>query len=468
MPESFFERVYNAILENNLKALEDFVSSGYDLNTQFEVNGLTPLHLAAWHNRPMIISYLIDHGAKVDQTERLSRKSPLHIAAYFGNFDCCRVLIEKNASTNPQDYAYYTPLHYAVMQGHLELAKFLNEAGGDLFISSVCGTALDIAIRHEDIEMVDYLTTKLSKHLSLKSPKNPLMKGFWKHAFSYNEFDLRNALHFAVLLRSEKIVRLLLERKCLPMSVDVHTCTPLHLAAEKGYSEIVKLLLSTLGYVKEEDLYHFSPLELAMINGHSSTVDVFVDKGAKPWMIDKVQLFGERPTSTVSAAVWDGNYQQLKEILEHEGKGVLFEKDDKDGDPPLQRAIQCSQTAIAKLFIEYGGKELIMQRERYQMTALHRAAFHGNLDLYQLMFHIGGAELLKQTCETFGTPLDCALSNNHLEIVKWTLGQLHPDFSFEELFCTERDNWALMDINPQIGAYFTQMQKELASAVKAG
>jgi hypothetical protein len=100
------------------------------------------------------------------------------------------------------------------------------------------------------------------------------------------------------------------------------------------------------------------------------------------------------------------------------------------------------------------------------MTALHRAAFHGVLDLYQHILHISGAELLKQPCETFGTPLDCALHGSHIEIVEWTLSQPHLNLSFKELFLNERDNWVLIDLNPKIGGYFTEIGRDLHSTSK--
>ncbi len=453
----------NAIKSNDINDITRLLEAGYDPNARPHENGLTPLHLAAWYDHPKLIELLVDHGAKVHQKEELTHKTPLHIAAYFGHLDCCKVLIEKKSSTH-QDIASFIPLHYAALRGHVKTAELLSENAKSLLEDSICGAAIDIAIRHRNIELIDYFLTKLQEYFS---PPNSKSEGFsfsqyWKKTTSpVSRWD---PLHFATLIGAKDIVQLLLTKKSF-LNVEGSTeFTPLHLAAQKGHSEIVELLLSDFEYDRKEDMYHSSPLELAVLNGHLSTVEVFVKRGFKPWLIDKVQLIGDRPTSTVSAAVWDGKYQKLQEILEHEGKEVLFEKDERYRDPPLQMAILSRQTEIGKLFIEYGGKELIRQTSSSEMTALHRAAFHGVLDLYQLILHVGGVDLLKQTCETFGTPLDCALRQNHIEIVEWTLSQPQLDFSFEELFITERDSWALMDLNPKIGGYFMRLKKELGVA----
>ena len=465
MLDSACESFQMAISGNNVRELELLLESGADPNGTFEKNGLLPLHLAAWYNRPQLIELLVDRGARVNQKEELAQKTPLHIAAYFGHLDCCRVLIEKKAIINEQDMSYFMPLHYAALRGHLKVVQLFSHNTKDLWESSICGTALDVAIRHKNLEIIDYLLTIFQEYSSFLHSKSKFFSftHFLERAtFPFPDSD---ALYFATLIGAKDIVELLLTKKQFAYEADINGLTPLHLAAEKGYSEIVKLLLNNLGYDAEEDMYFSSPLELALKNSHKSTIDVFVEKGTKLWLIDKSQFRGKRPTSTVAAAIWDGNYQKLKEILEHEGKGILFEKDTKREDPPLQLAVLHRQIEIAKLFIEYGGKELILQRDDSQMTALHRAAFHGALELYQHILHISGPELLNQPCETFGTPLDCALYSNHIEIVEWTLSQPQLDLSFEELFLNERDHWVLMDLNPKIGGYFTGIEGRLKTTL---
>lgn len=81
MPDLAFESFQNAIADNNAGELKRLLDAGYDPNARFEENGLTPLHLTAWYNRPHLIELLIDHEAKVNQTEEQTEKTPLHIAA---------------------------------------------------------------------------------------------------------------------------------------------------------------------------------------------------------------------------------------------------------------------------------------------------------------------------------------------------------------------------------------------------
>lgn len=461
-----FENFLQAVRENDITEVECLMETGYDPNVIFEENGFSPLHLAAWYDRSRIIKLLREHGAKVDKEEQNTKKTALHIAAYYGYLDSCKVLMQDNSSINSEDVALFTPLHYAALRGHLKIVELLSENIKDLWKGSVCGTPIDVAIRHQNIDVTDYIIKKLNEHFSMfynESSGSSISNYLKKITTPIFHGD---PIYFATLIGAENIIqlllsyRLLVELNVIGLREGLAERTPLHLAAEKGYSKIVELLLNDPACFIREGFYT-PPLELAMRNGHKSTIDVFVNKGSKPWLVDRTRLFGERPKSTIAAAIWDGNYQKLKEILEHEGKEVLFKRDKQDKDPLLQLAILYRQNEIAKLFIEYGGKELILQTDDSQMTALHRAAFHGNLELYQLILQTIGTELLKQPSEVFGTPLDCALVEGHIEIVNWTLGLSSLDLSFEELFLCEGDNWVLMDLNPKIGRYFTKTEKLL-------
>lgn len=458
-----FEFYLNAIRNNDLKEIKRLIEAGYSPNMVFEENGFSPLHLAAWYDRPQIIKFLREQGAKVNKREAPTKKTALHIAAYFGHLDSCKALVEENSAVNAEDEATFLPLYYAALQGHLDVVQFLADYLTGINESSFIGSAIGVAIKHKNIEIIDYLLNRLQRYYFPGSRKSK--------SFSFVQF-LKNAtlpvssgnpFYYATLIGAADIIRLLLRKRYFSATASVQEKTPLHLAAERGHSEVVRLLMNDSAYSTYENMYMSTPLELAMLNGHSHTVKIFTECGEKPWLIDKVELFGNRPTSTLAAAIWDGNYGKLKEILEHEGKEILFKKDKERDDLPLQIAIQCRQIEIGKLFIKYGGKELVLQRDGFEMMALHRAAFHGVLEFYQLMFEIGGPEVLKQPAEVFGTPLDCALYEDCIEVVEWTLLQPSLGCSFEELFQNQSDNWVLMDINPMIGGYFTKMEKLLGS-----
>ena len=61
---------------------------------------------------------------KVDLNSKDNRGwSPLHWAALYGHTDIARFFIDKGADVNATDKKGKTPLHFAVENGHAEIAR---------------------------------------------------------------------------------------------------------------------------------------------------------------------------------------------------------------------------------------------------------------------------------------------------------------------------------------------------------
>ncbi len=163
--------------------------------------GVTPLHLAVRNQNYDIAKLLLNAGAKPDARDELG-KSPLHEAASSGNFLITHLLIERGANVNAVDvdgrtplheavielspkepkekrlerrgvvalllkygadpnikdkYYFRTPLHYAALNGDVDVVKELLERGADPTIRDSKGkTPLDLAreARHHEVVQV--------------------------------------------------------------------------------------------------------------------------------------------------------------------------------------------------------------------------------------------------------------------------------------------------------------------------
>lgn len=93
------------------------------------VECVTPLHCAAMSGDATVLGDLLDHGADVDETDRL-RYTALHHAAQGGHIEAVRALIDAGAAPNLRGSEGSTPLLMAWAQGHTEVARLLAEAGG--------------------------------------------------------------------------------------------------------------------------------------------------------------------------------------------------------------------------------------------------------------------------------------------------------------------------------------------------
>ena len=72
--------------------------------------------------------FCLDHGAEVgDKT--ISGNTPLHWAAFKGNLELCKLLVEGGAVVDVMNDFGWKPIHDADHCGHAEVVKFLQKHG---------------------------------------------------------------------------------------------------------------------------------------------------------------------------------------------------------------------------------------------------------------------------------------------------------------------------------------------------
>lgn len=73
----------------------------------------------------------LDTGTKVDDPERMSKRTALHFAAEAGSADAVKALLAAKASPNAQDRTGKTPVTMAAEKGKADVLKLLLASGGD-------------------------------------------------------------------------------------------------------------------------------------------------------------------------------------------------------------------------------------------------------------------------------------------------------------------------------------------------
>ena len=102
--------------------------------------------------------------------------SPLHIAAYSGNFAICKYIFKKSRDFNSENVNEMTPLHLAAREGYLDIYKFITEGVKDK--NPEC-----------TIEMENMVFTKVTPlHLAAKSGHLDIFK------FIYKDIDDKNPI----------------------------------------------------------------------------------------------------------------------------------------------------------------------------------------------------------------------------------------------------------------------------------
>lgn len=139
------------------------------------VDGFTPLHVAALHGCAALVSLLIRHGANVNARTNQSA-TPLHLASQNSHIQVVRFLLECNAKLNKKDHYGNTPLIQACLRGNLETATTLLESNALVNVTNNQGnTALHEAVRGGHQALVELLLKSgASPGLRNKRQRTPL------------------------------------------------------------------------------------------------------------------------------------------------------------------------------------------------------------------------------------------------------------------------------------------------------
>lgn len=75
----------------------------------------------------------------INRQERLTKNTALDYAVMEGHLDIVKYLVENGAQTDKQDHLDRISLHYAAMEGHLDIVKYLVESGANILAQDITG-----------------------------------------------------------------------------------------------------------------------------------------------------------------------------------------------------------------------------------------------------------------------------------------------------------------------------------------
>ena len=94
------------------------------------IDGFSAILAATEADRPECIQVLYNYGIDLEQKTAddnpiLAGATSLHLAAYYNRFEAAKKLISLGANMNAKNIHGQTPLHIAVIQGHIPIIKLL-------------------------------------------------------------------------------------------------------------------------------------------------------------------------------------------------------------------------------------------------------------------------------------------------------------------------------------------------------
>ncbi len=268
------------------------------------------------YNRPDMIEASAAHASDFDIPNNSSEnemvsvinydlpndKSDIHIqlhkACLDGDLNKAKIILNQGVNVDVVDHEHMTPVYYACLNGHVELAKFLmmtckanisiRDNSDNTFLHMVCCNG--------HVGIAELLVKKDAAMVNTrnKSGYTPLyyacLKGDVKIAKllikNDAEIDIANQVDETLLLEACRhnqtaIIRLLVKVK---KSALVNTCTsrlktPLHYVCQKGNIKGAKKLLKHGAYVNARDIFNNTSLHYASLSGDPKMVKLLINKG---------------------------------------------------------------------------------------------------------------------------------------------------------------------------------------------
>ncbi|MCB1500646.1 MAG: ankyrin repeat domain-containing protein [Bauldia sp.] len=342
-----------------------------------DANGRTPLMVAAAFGNRAVAEVLLAGGANPSARDRLYGDTALHFAALAGRVEVARLLLARGADINTGANMGETPLHYAALYNHRKMIAFLIEGGANIDAADGTGlTPLQYAGKRGRLQARDLLRELGARPDTLLDAVNAgdltRVRELLRAGVDPNQPELNGtALHLAAVLGRVAIAAALIDAGAdLEAEGEPVSSHPLHLAAFHNRLDLVSLLLDRGAQVDARDAEGRTPLIVAALYaGDAALAEVLLANGADPGATDRT--------------------------LE---------------DPVIHYAAQSGNKAIAGLLLAHG-VDVNVRNRRSGAAAIHCAAVMSKLDMVR--FLVASGSDLSPVDATGLTPYEQA--NHHSE-----------------------------------------------------
>jgi len=323
--------------------------------TAFSQDLQNALFDAAYRGDADTVRTLLDRGADPNAKARRGNL-PLLTTTRQGYFEIVKTLLDRGADVNARNSSNFTALINAAIGGHFDIVELLLSRGAEVNVRvGVSGeTALMWASKGKHTDIVKALLDKGAE-------VNARTRGG------------QTALYYAAASGAHETMLLLLDNGAF---INVETRrgdTPLEVAARSGHIEIVKFLIDRGVDVNAKSESGWTALMGAALYDHTATARFLIQKGAD---VNVQGRYGKTPLLLAAAAGHAGTTELLL------ANGADMNARDKDDKTALMLAARNGQIATTKLLLANGAD--MNARDKDDRTALMLATEAGHTVIIQL------------------------------------------------------------------------------------
>ncbi|KAH0557197.1 hypothetical protein GP486_005013 [Trichoglossum hirsutum] len=313
--------------------------------------GSTALQKASMRGHISIVTYLLEHGADINHTNNIGY-TPVLLAAESGFAEIVQLLIDRGADPHRAVTAGWTPIHLSYE--HAEATRVLMENGADANRIANYYTPLHLAASNNHVEVVKVLLS-FNLDIDIQCPDGSPYTGY-------------TALTMATVNGYADIVRLLLEAGANINHKSEHNFFPLQYAVTYDREDIFRILME---YGPDLDLVDDdgdTALNCIQSSTPLSIVKLLINGGSDP------QTRNNKRDTPLCKAAYSGNLDVVKYLITK--KAELNVIGGGEGSP-LHIACRRSNLELVKILVA-AGADVNLVAPNFAGTPIQSACFCQN------------------------------------------------------------------------------------------
>ena len=354
---------HDAAASGNVEVVKYLIEQGTDVKARNH-DGCSMLHDAAYFGRHDMVKFLCEKYPDLMQLVSLAGYSPAHAAALGGNVDVMKYLLSSSSEVNVVSNDDSTLLHEAAYSGQLKMAQFLSSTYPEMLSLRTKNsfTPCHYAVQEGHEEVAVFLLGEMCDAKVLTDDNETFL-----HIAAYNG-RLGMVKYFA-----QEFPELL-------DMVDASGASALHAAARGGGVE-------TMTYLLDVGLDHTvlsengsTLLHLAAYDGNLDMVKFLCER-----FPDMACITDGSGHSAAHYAAGSGNVDVFKCLIV---KGVDPLAQTENGSTCLLKAAYTGVLDMVRYLVETY-PDLLEMVDQYQCTAAHYSACEGHIDVLKFLLSKG-------------------------------------------------------------------------------